>query len=262
MIAPETREALRAALAGLADGDLSEQDGQDALKRLVPRLGKAIRNVGVGVAVPCAPGRSVVEETLACVARGLAFDCGISPLTKQSFEVANNREWLLHLFVTAGYRKLVFIDSDTVIDEKGVVQLLETMDKWKAAMVSALVHQRYVAADGVFNAFLRDGEDKIQPVLRKDIPQSLTAFPVEYCGIAAAVIDLDQIRAVNVEIEKRDGKKPTWFKRQADGFEHYSEDVHFCRMLKERGLDFVVDPKVETMHMIQHRFQYSPMVAK
>lgn len=252
MITDEKRAELRAAFAALADDPkITEQDVDDLLRRGVPRFQRAVKNIGLGVGVPCGPGRSITEETLSATAKGLAYDNGITPLTVQSFEIANNREHLLHTFAEAGYRQMLFLDSDTVVDDKGVALLQETMERWDAAMVSAPVFQRYVGAEGQFNAFLRDENDKYVPVTRKDIPQSLTAFPVEFCGLAVALLDLTKIK-------EHPGPR---FKRVAEGFQHFGEDIAFCRWLKERELTFVVDPRVTTLHSVNHRFQYSPQTA-
>jgi hypothetical protein len=259
---PEVKARLQEALLTLGEEEISDQDAHQAILRLIPRWKKSLHNAGIGVAIPCAPGRSVTEETLACVAKGLACDLGLTPLTVQSFEIANNREHLLKFFLDAGYHKLLFLDSDTVIDVKGLDMLVETMARWDAAMVAALVFQRYVASDGVYNAFILDADGRHKPLLRADLPQSLTAFPVEFCGLACALLDLDKIRNVAQTVEKETGEKIKWFRRVAEGFEHAGEDVAFCGKLKEHNLDFVVDPRVSTIHAIQHRFLYSPAVAK
>jgi hypothetical protein len=257
----ENRAKLREALAALAETEMDDRDAAAVLQRLVPRWQRAIKSVNVGIGVPCAPGRSVTEEVLSCVA-GLGVENGLFPLTKQSFEVANNREWILHNFLKTGYRRCLMLDSDTAIDSKGLAQLTETMERWDAAMVSALVFQRYIGgSDGAYNAFILDEEGNHKPVTRKNLPQSLTAFPVDFCGLAASLINLDKIRDANAVLEEK-GEKPVWFKRVGDGFQHYGEDLHFCKMLRERGLDFVVDPRVTTAHMLQERLIYSPAVAR
>lgn len=256
----ETRQKLRESLTALAEEDVPEADAKDAIARLVPRFRQALRTVGIGLAIPCGPGRSVTEETLSC-AGSFVGEMGLKLVTVQSFEVANNREKLLRTFLKAGYRKLLWLDSDNAVDANGLGLMLETMERWRCAMVSALVFQRYVGGEGSYNAFVLGEDGKHQALKRASLPQSLTAFPVDFCGLAVALVDLDKIREANAAYLEKEGKEATWFRRNADGFQHYGEDLHFCRMLTERGLDFVVDPRVSTIHAIQERFVYSPMVA-
>jgi hypothetical protein len=232
----------------MADGRLDDDDLAEIAIRGLPRLVRSLPGTSIGLAVPCAPGRSTVEETLSCVGK-LAFDFGLHPLTQQSFEVANNRELLLDAFIAAGFRYLLFLDSDTVIEGKGVWQLKDTMERHRVAMVSALVPQRYTAGAGEYNAFLEGNEgEPLITVKREHIPSTLVPFPVKYCGLAAALLDLDKIKQF-------EGPR---FVRVAKGHQHSGEDIFFCNWLTEKGLDFYVDPKVTTVHCVQHRFMYAP----
>lgn len=217
----------------------------------LPRI--AQRMPGIGIAVPCAPGRSVVQETLQAVA-GMACDLGLLPQTVQGFEIASNREWLLNRFIEGGFRQLLFLDSDTVIEERGLFQLIKTMREHDAAMVSTLVFQRFIGAEGTYNAFREGGEGEPAHVAltRADLPSTLVAFPVSYCGLAAALLDLEKIKA-------HEGPR---FRRRIDGDKQYNEDISFCDWLRERDLTFVVDPKVATLHCVQHRFAYMPPEVK
>jgi len=259
MISSAVKDQLRVMIdaardALLNDPALDDRDGEDLVTTGVQRTFAGLRNTGLVVATPCSPSRPMTQETYDAVSRGLAFDHGVLPISIQSFEVTNNREKLVEAAIRSGFRKLLFLDADTVCDWKGVAQLLETMRQQGAALVAALVFQRYIGNEGIFNAFVETGEEepKHAALTRKDMPTTLTAFPVAYCGLACALIDLDQVKTVEAP----------WFKRVAHGNRHYGEDVHFCLRLREHDLGVFVDPKVATVHCVPHRFQYEPMIVQ
>lgn len=250
MISAEAQQKLVAAIVQVGtdvQGLVRDDKHADILGAALARVTRSLRWADVGVAVPCAPGRSVVEETLTCVSN-LAFNYGMAPAAAQSFEIANNRESLLDGFIAAGFRRLLFLDSDTVVEPRGVEQLMSTMDRWRSAMVAALVPQRFTGGQGEYNAFLRNGAGGVDVVKKEHLPASLTAFPVNSCGLACALLDLEQIK-------EKPGPR---FRRIAEGHKHYGEDIAFCDWLRKNELDFVVDPKVATLHCVNHRFAYVP----
>lgn len=226
--------------------EIGEWEIDSIIARNLPQTPRIFSATGVGVAVPCAPGRSTVEETLSAVSK-LAFEFGLRPEAVQSFGIGNNREKLVRTFIDAGYRRLLFLDSDTYVDGEGFWQLMRTMSRWGAAVVGALVIQRYT---GELNAFEEDSTapSGYRPVRKEDIPSSLTAFPVPFVGLACALLDLEQIRM----------HPAPRFKRVEEGDRHLGEDVWFCKWVKDNGMDVIIDPKVSTLHCVQHRFGYMP----
>ena len=239
------RQAWQAAgEAVLASPRIDGREIEQILRGGIARAASGLLNIGIGIGIPCAPGRSTVEETLGCVSR-LAYDYGYCPQTVQSFEVANNREHLVEKFINSGFKRMLFLDSDTVVEQKGIEQLMETMDRSRVAMVAAVVPQRYTGT-AEYNVFLDDGNGGNIVMMREHLPSTGVAFPAKAVGLAVALLDLDKIKEVS-------GPR---FKRVAEGKAHYGEDIAFCAWLTKHELDFLVDPKVRTIHCVQHRFMF------
>lgn len=229
----------------LSDEKVLERLDVRTLLEMLNRIGGS--NPEVALAMPIY--RNVEAETLN-VMMDLVYTAGLRALTAVSFEVTNNREVLIDTAYRLGYKRLLFLDSDTVVDVEGFKQLMETMDRTEVSMVAALVRRRAPSINGVaYNAFMGEMGD-MRPVLPDDLPTTGVAFPVFYVGLAVALLDLTKIC-------RYPGPR---FARKAEGYQHFSEDLLFCRWLEGHELEFLVDPKVRTAHVLATVFQHPPKI--
>ena len=213
-------------------------------KRLTPewfnlyleRFIDQIQYCGVGLGIPCK--REVVQETLA-TAMMLTGNKGILGMSNHGFEVAANREGLVNFFIEKGFSRMLFLDSDTVIDEPGLKQLMDSMDATGAAVMSALVKIR--ETNGEYNACIGHEDDgRHIKVTTENMGETGAPFPVEHGCLAVALLDLEQIK-------KHPGPR---FQRVFDGRKHLGEDQLFCRWIQKNSLELWVDPKVQTVHVV------------
>jgi len=216
---------------------------QAHLKRMDPEWFKAYLDrfkvtlpfAGLGLAIPCK--REVMQETLS-TAMSICGDLGITGLSQHGFEVATNREALVNRFISMGFSRLLFLDSDTVVTNDGIKQLMDSMDSTGAAVMAALVKIRET---NEYNACLGEDDDGLHIKVTVDnMGSSGSPFPVSHGCLAVAILDLEKIK-----------KHPSpRFQRRVDGKIHYGEDQLFCRWLKMKDLDIWVDPKVQTVHVV------------
>lgn len=176
----------------------------------------------------------------------LTNEFGLKVLCCDSFEVASNREWIVEQAVKAGFKRLLFLDSDTAVQPAGVIRIFDTLTKTRAAMIAALVPRR-PGRDAGYNAVLGDDVDN-RLFAVTDIPQTFSAVPVHFVGLAVAALDLKAVGAVP-------GPR---FARTAQGFTHIGEDLYFCRWLRNHDLDFYVDPGVRTQHICPVPLTHDP----
>lgn len=215
----------------------------EVLKRATPewfrlyldRFKSSLSYIGVGLGVPCK--REVMQETLS-TSMAICGNLGITGLSNHNFEVATNREILVDKFIQMGFSRMLFLDSDTVIAEEGVKQLMNSMDATGAAVMAALVKIRET---NEYNACLgEDDEGRHIKVTPDNMGETGSPFPVSHGCLAAAIIDLDKIK-------QYPGPR---FQRRVDGRIHYGEDQLFCMWLKKNELDIWADPKVTTVHVV------------
>lgn len=220
--------------------DLPERVTPERLAKALSRFIVTLPATDLALAIPCK--RTCEEETLSA-AMHLCHEAGLRGISVHSFEIANNREYLVQTAIRAGCDRLLFLDSDTVIDAKALWQLMRTMDRTGAAVVAGLCKMRDTLQ---YNAFFGDDPGPYKQCEKSDIPTTGVAFPVHHVGLAVSLLDLVQIGRV----------KPPRFCRKAEGLEHWGEDQMFCMWLRHHGLDLVVDPKVSTIHVTDHMFGY------
>lgn len=229
----------------------------------LPRLLNALPAMGVGLAIPA---KDVVRQETLLSINELVHWNGLTPATVQGFEIANNRQQLLDQFLKSGFRRLLFLDSDTMLDGRGFWQLMDTMDRLRATAISALVPMRYTggAETSEYNAYLEMDFQRYIPVTREHLPRTLTPFPVHHCGMACILIDLDQIRAGLQRGPKNEGAREDdfCFRRFAEGpTKHVGEDTYFTgQWLRDHDLDLYVDPKVAAVHVLPQRLAYIPVL--
>lgn len=210
------------------------------LAKSLSRLSETLLFSDVALGIPTK--RDCEEETLQS-AMALCFQAGIQGFSVHSFEVANNREFLVDKCINSGFRRMLFLDSDTVVDVNGVKQLMSTMDRTRASVVAALVKVR---ESGEYNAWIEDSEGNPVQIKKDQIPTTGVAFPVHHCGLAVALLDLEQIRKI---------PSPR-FARKAEGFKHWGEDQLFAMVVRRNDMELVVDPKVTTIHVTEHLYAH------
>lgn len=225
-----------------ADPRTSEKRMRMVFDRIAPAL---FANADVALGLPIY--RDVEFNTVKALV-DLVYVGGLQPLLYQNFEISCSREWIVQQAINLGFRRLLFLDSDTVVDMAGFTHLMETMDRTGAAMAAALVRRRFEpGAKPTTNAFVGTVGD-MAALDDADIPSTLAPFPVHYVGLAAALLDLEQI-------SKHEGPR---FARRSEGLDQMSENWLFCRWLESKDLTFVVDPAVSTMHEIVTSHRYDP----
>lgn len=217
----------------------------ERLQKVLVRAALQVRNADVAVAMP------VYREIGVRTAIGLAdlvHVAGLQPLIQQGFEVACSREYLVDLAIKLGFKRLLFLDSDTYIGLAGYARLSEMMDRHRPAVLGAIVRRRGApGAPLATNAFLGTTGD-MRPVIDDDIPSTLVPFPVHYVGLAAALLDLAQI-----------GQFPgPRFARRAEGYDMMSENWLFARWCEAHELDVLADPAVVTEHWIDTAHTWEP----
>lgn len=226
-----------------SDDKLLQRVNAEWFDAYLKRFKGTLRFTGLGLGIPCK--REVMEETLAS-AMSITSNLGVTGISAHSFEVATNRETLVDRFIKMGFSRMLFLDSDTVITDEGVAQLMDSMDATGAAVMAALVKIR---ESNEYNACLgEDDEGRHIKVTYDNMGETGSPFPVSHGCLAAAIIDLDKIK-------KFPGPR---FQRRVDGRIHYGEDQLFCMWLKKNELDIWADPKVTTVHVVPmylgHRF--------
>lgn len=215
--------------------DLLRRMDVEWFKSYLDRFKATLPYAGLGLAIPCK--REVMEETLAS-AMAICGNLGVPGQSRHAFEIATNREELVNRFIDRGFKRLLFLDSDTVLSEDGVGQLMDSMDRTGAAVMAALVKIR---ESNEYNACLgEDEEGKHIKVTVDNMGETGTPFPASHGCLAAAILDLEKIKQF---------PSPR-FQRKVDGKIHFGEDQLFCMWLKRNELDIWIDPKVSTIHVV------------
>jgi hypothetical protein len=195
-------------------------------KRVTPR------RLNICLAIPTSSGTLRVETFLSVV--------GILNATPHNFYVEQrtgcyieeNRTELIKNAIREGCEKIFFLDADMVV-EHNVVNKLLALDK---PVVGADYHMRGLPL--VSNVKIaKDG--KIISVEAKDIPKE----PFQAYGVPTGCMLID---IAIVKTLPQPWFDLTW---KEDGSLNHGEDIFFCKLLHDHGIEVWCDPTIEIGHI-------------
>ena len=143
------------------------------------------------------------------------------------------RNFILAHAMSLGCDWLLMIDSDTWVDPKGIIEMLFDGASRGAAIIGAPVYRR-VDEEQRLNV-IRDGHTLTTSNIGNKI--------IEIDGIGGAVMAINLHKVNDAE-----------FKFTS----MMSEDIDFCRQLKDAGGKIFCDPRVKTLHLKSDVMIYEP----
>jgi hypothetical protein len=139
---------------------------------------------------------------------------------------------------------MLMVDSDNWA-ETGASLLTMILDgeRLGASIIGAIVKVRGLLPTLNVYSFREErrieGEEKVvrvQSIPEHDIPAASGPFEVDSIGAAIIAVNMRKIGKAQFSFSNRDGI-------------NVSEDLEFCRQVKERGGSIYADPRVKTLHV-------------
>lgn len=139
---------------------------------------------------------------------------------------------------------LLMIDADTWGDGSGLLRMILAANEQNAAVVAAPVFLRGAPGDAFrLNVYRYLGQlDRYESYSSLEFDAAASTFKVDAVGAALMAINLRKIGFATFKFTDR-----------------LSEDLEFCRQVRENGGKILVDKRVETGHLVKPDFiRYSP----
>lgn len=209
--------------------------GVDAVVAGIKRFVVTVGAHGIALCMPL--DQPPAAHAIAAAMR-LCNEAGLRGFSARGQTPATTRELLLMAAIEAGCDRALFLGHDSVIDRQGLWQLMATMERTEAAVVSALTRVPVAppAPPNALSAFVGH-EGAVRRMTTEDVTVSGAPFPVHHLdGIVAMLLDLDQIKRF---------ASPR-FSSKTEGMNVITEDEAFAKWLDMHSLEMVVDPKVST----------------
>ena len=184
------------------------------------------------------PTASTVEpETLKAIYGQLDADTDTSLDILYGFRIDVQRRLLCEEALRIGADHLLMVDSDVVLPETAIRDLLDP----PAEIVSGLVRLKGRRREGLYTNVCRG-----VPLLYSDVPEGRSQ--VDWCGGACVMIKTSILKDI-----------PTpWFEYHEEaGSGAISEDVWFCRQARKVGIPIYADKRVICGHIIKEQYGFT-----
>lgn len=165
------------------------------------------------------------------------FTMRVAPTDRARNDIVNfflNRKDATHLF---------FIDSDTIPPEDALEKLLAHETPFVTALTPIMSQNKQTGRYEFYdNAFFEPTKEDDGTVKQTSIVQRDTGVhPIYRCGGSCMLIKREVFETL----------KPPYFKFESDekGLKHTrSEDIYFCDMMREAGIEIMADSSVHCNH--------------
>lgn len=200
---------------------------------------KEANKAKVIIGVPVADNDAMRALTAQAIGGAIigAFNEGVEVVDmvlRRSCDIVSNRTWLVRYALESGATHLLFVDSDMLFPADTIPKLLAH----KKEIVGIKYKKREFPVKWVY-----------QPL--EGVPESETElFKVAHVGTGLMLIDLSIFKTLGQP--KNEGERPTpWFSfgRDSQGALAMGEDVWFCNVARDAGLDVWVDPTIKVGHI-------------
>lgn len=150
---------------------------------------------------------------------------------------------------------VLFLDADVACPPEHLRYLRETMERFDASIVCALVNSKpaMVAAYG-----LADDMPRCNSAISPDAPHAFDVMRPRYehvtdmrdpaCVTVSTALGSSSLMLIRADAFAR--VEPPWFSfvERAPGEQPFPEDWHFCLRAQRAGVRVAFDPRVETRH--------------
>lgn len=194
--------------------------------------------IGIGLPMVMSVGAKVVPGLMA-----LSFEVGkagyelIIYSTDRMYPYHRSREHIINEALVGECHRLLFVDSDCVVQYKSFVRLMETMDDAKAVMVAGHSYRRGWPFTNVWS--IDYGREK--GVMQVDCkPNAVVPMEIHGAGFSCNLIDLEWVKEMI---------RPPYFTlgTEEEGGAA-GEDWRFCKKIRDAGGRIMGDPRVRSGH--------------
>jgi len=190
------------------------------------------------IAMPTHDGM-IHASTVVTMAKAVAhansqgYRVAFPPLIISGSILPEQRNKLVEAFLETEAKYLLFVDSDMVLDDDSITDIL----RCNRVLVSGMYFKRQHPFTPIHG--IRQADGRYSHTLPKNANDM---FPVDGAGAGFLLIHRKVFDAI----------KPPYFsfeyEKRGDEYVHCGEDYYFCRKAKEAGFETLVDPKIRLGH--------------